>query len=209
MKRAAIKLNGSQVKKLLTKAVDGIYIRRGFCGILTDYFKKFEITDDELKVSADDFVTLTIPIDGSDQYINYAVSGEDVESNEEWEGSTYFDYKFYIEGYVICFNVEEKRKILKWKQFKELTDVGNLGIFEVRNMDICSVYLDIDDCTIAVNSREIEINSNKVNAIIDRTIIDAIYNDSEDANEIRYRLEFNNGMSDMIIEVEYGQRSIR
>ena len=209
MRGTVIKLTGSQVKELLAKSVDGIYIGRGFGEILTDYFKKFEITDDGLKISVDDFVTLTIPIDESEQLINYAISGEDIESDEEWEGSTYFDYKFCIAGYTICFSVEEKSKVLTWEQFKELTDVGISRTFGVTSMDIYSVYLDIDDCTIAVNDREIEINSNNVNAIIDRDIIDAIYNDSSDANEINYRLEFDNGMSDMIIEVKYGQRLIR
>lgn len=209
MRGKVIKLTGSQVKELLAKSVDGIYIGRGFGEILTDYFKKFEITDDGLKISVDDFVTLTIPIDESEQLINYAISGEDIESDEEWEGSTYFDYKFCIVGYTICFSVEEKSKIITWEQFKELTDVGITRAFRVTNMDICSVYLDIGDCTIAVNDREIEINTNNVNAIIERDIIDSIYNDSSDANEIIYRLEFNNGMSDMVIGVGYGQRLIR
>ena len=62
MRGTVIKLTGSQVKELLAKSVDGIYIGRGFGEILTDYFKKFEITDDGLKISVDDFVTLTIPI---------------------------------------------------------------------------------------------------------------------------------------------------
>lgn len=203
------KLTGTQVKELLTKAVGGIYVNRGFGEILTDYFKKFEITDDGLKLNTDDFITLTIPIDESEQHINYAISGEDIEADEEWEGSTYFDYKLCIAGYTICFSVENKGKVLTWEQFKELTDFGNYGVFEVRSMDTCSVYLDIDHCTLAVNDREIEINSNNVNSIIDRDIIDAIYNDSEDANEVSYRLEFNNGMSDMNIEVEYRHRLIR
>lgn len=206
MNKTATKFTGKQVKELLAKAVGGIYINRGFSDILTDYFRKVEITDDGLKLCPDNMITVIIPIDESEQYINYAVSGEDDETDEEWEGSTYFDYKLCIAGYTICFSVEDKGNMLTLEQLKELTDVGIYRAFEVKNMDTCSVYMDISDCTIAVNNREIEINSDKVNAIIDMDIIDGIYNDSSDADNVCYRLEFDNGMSDMTIEVGYRQR---
>lgn len=209
MSNKLVKVTGKQVKELLAKSVGGIYVSRGFDEILTDYFEKYGITDKGLEINTNDSITLTIPIDEAEQHINYAIGGEDLETDEEWEGSTYFDYKFCIGGYTVCFNVEEKGTELTLEQFKELVDIGNYTIFEVRSMDTCSVYLDIDDCTIAVNDKEIEINSSNLNAIIDMDIIDAIYNDSADAKEVSYRLEFNNGMSDMIVEIKYGCRLFR
>ena len=35
---------------------------------------------------------------------------------------------------------------------------------------------------------------------IDKSIVDAIYNDSSEAEDVCFRIEFNNGMSDMTIE---------
>lgn len=209
MSKKAVKVTGTQMKELMAKAVGGIYVSRGFDGILTDYFEKYGITDKGLEINANDFITLTIPIDEAELHINYAVSGEDSETDEEWEGSTYFDYKFCIGGYTVCFNIEDKGTELTLEQFKELVDIGDYAIFEARSVDTCSVYLDINDCTIAVNDKEIEINSSNVNAIIDMDIIDAIYNDSADAEEVSYRLEFNNGMSDIVIEIKYGCRLFR
>lgn len=152
---------------------------------------------------------MTIPIDETEQHTNYAIGGEDLETDEEWEGSKYFGYKFYIGGYTICFNTEDKETEITWEQFKELVDIGNQRTFEARNVDTCSIYIDVDECTIAVNDREIEINSCKVNMIIDMDIVEAIYNDSVEAEEISYRIEFNNGMSDMDIEIEFGRRLFR
>lgn len=209
MSSKAVKVTGTQVKELLGKAVGGIYVSRGFDEILTDYFGEIEITGEGLKIFAPGSITMTIPIDESEQHINYAIGGEDLEDDEEWEGSKYFDYKFCIGGYTVCFNTEDKETEITWEQFKELADVGIHGIFEARNVDMCSIYLDVNECTIAVNDREIEINSSKVNMIIDMDIVESIYNDSVDAEEISYRIEFNNGMSDMEIEIEYGHRLFR
>lgn len=209
MTKEATKVTGTQVKELLAKAVGGIYTNRGFNEILTDFFENIGITEKGLEIDVNGSVTLIIPINEEEQYINYAIGGEDLETDEEWEGSTYFDFKFCIGGYTICFNTEDKETELTWEQFKELTDIGNYGIFEARNMDTCSIYLDINDCTIAVNDREIEINSSNVNTIIDMGIVAAIYNDSLDVEEISYRIEFCNGMSDLVIEIGYRHRLFR
>lgn len=209
MNREAQKILGTQVKELLSKAVGGIYVGRCMDEVVTNIFEEYKVTGEGLEISVDKFINVRIPVDESEQYINYAISGEDLESDEEWEGSKYFDYKFCIANYVVCFNVEDKGAELTWEQFKELSDVGTYRRFEVRSIDTCSIYIDISDCTIAVNDREIEINAIGTNTIIDRDIVDAIYNDSVDAKDICYRLEFNNGMSDMCIEVEYAHRLFR
>ena len=65
----------------------------------------------------------------------------------------------------------------------------------------------MNDCTIDVNDREIEINRKGTNTIIDMDIIDGIYNDTNEYEDIYYRFEFNNGMSDMEIEVEYREKA--
>ena len=199
-------VTGVEVKSLLLKAVGGVYISRGFNKILTDYYEKYLITEKELEIKENNTIILTIPIDETKQYINYAVGGEDLEIGAEWEDSTYFSYKFYIGGYMVCFNRREKETTLTWAQFQELIDNRDDAIFEVKSKKACAFYVAVDNCTIDVNNREIEINSNQVNVIIDRDIIGTIYNDSSSAMGICYRLRFNNGMSEIVISIETGQR---
>lgn len=86
---------------------------------------------------------LNIPISDDGEFINYAVDGKDgneVEESlqEEWEGSSYFNYKFEIVGYILCVNTEDKGKTLTWEQVKEFTDSKN-GIFEIRSVDTGSL----------------------------------------------------------------------
>ena len=210
MTNEAVKVTGTQVKELLAKAVGGFYLNKHCCySVTTDFLPKkvCTITDEGLRIEVDGVTTVNLPIEVDKQYINYAIGGvgsesDDPDLEEEWEGSTYFDYNFDIYGYNICFNVTDKGTELTWEQFKELTDSGNFGIFEARNVDTCSVYIDMNHCTIAVKENEIEIN-NDTNMIIDMDIVDCIYNDSVEDEDICYRLEFNNGMSDMEIEVKY------
>lgn len=213
MNKEAVKVTGTQVKELLAKAVGGIYIKKSFChNAITDYLseKSYTITDEGLKIKVNEVTTVNLPIETDNQYINYAIGGvgsesDDPDLEEEWEDSTYFDYIFNIYGYDICFNVTDKGTELTWEQFKELTDSGNYGIFEARNVDTCSIYISMNYCTIDVDEREIEIN-NSTNMIIDMDIIDGIYNDSAQDGDICYRFEFNNGTSDMEIEVAYGKK---
>lgn len=158
-------------------------------------------------------LTLNIPIPDDKDFTNYAVEGKDgkeVEESlqDEWEGSSYFNYKFKIAGYILCFNTEDKGKTLTWEQFKEITDSPN-GIFEIRSVDTGSLYININNCTIAVSDREIEINSKRINTIFDRSIIETIYNDSIGSEDITYRFEFNNGMSEIEIEPEYRVRKFQ
>ena len=215
MTNKAVKVTGTQVKELLAKVVEGIYLSKNNCyNAVTDFFPKrgLVLTDEGLKIEVDNVVTVNLPIEAEHQYINYAIGGVGTESDdpdleEEWEDSTYFDYNFNLCGYTICFNTTDKGTELTWEQFKELTDSGNYGIFEVRNVDTCSVYINMNDCTIDVNDREIEINREGTNTIIDMDIIDSIYNNSNEYGDIYYRFEFNNGMSDMEIEVEYREKA--
>ena len=217
MTSKAVKVTGTQVKELLAKAVDGIYLSKSsWHNAITDFFpkKNLSITEEGLKIEVDSVTTVNLPIEADHQYINYAIGGvgsetDDPDLEEEWEGSTYFDYNFNICGYTICFNTTDKGTELTWEQFKELTNAGNYGIFEVKNVDTCSVYISMHDCTIDVNEREIEINRDGTNTIIDMDIIDSIYNDSIEYGDIYYRFEFNNGMSDMEIEVEYRKRAFQ
>ena len=217
MTNKAVKVTGTQVKELLAKVVEGIYLSKNNCyNAVTDFFPKrgLVLTDEGLKIEVDNVVTVNLPIEAEHQYINYAIGGVGTESDdpdleEEWEDSTSFDYNFNLCGYTICFNTTDKGTELTWEQFKELTDSGNYGIFEVRNVDTCSVYINMDDCTIDVNDREIEINREGTNTIIDMDIIDSIYNNSNEYGDIYYRFEFNNGMSDMEIEVEYIRRAFQ
>lgn len=216
MTNKAVKVTGTQVKELLAKAVEIYLSKNNYYNVMTDFFpkKSFVLTDEGLKIEVDNVVTVNLPIEAEHQYINYAIGGVGTESDdpdleEEWESSTYFDYNFNLCGYTICFNITDKGTELTWEQFKELTDSGNYGIFEVRNVDIGSVYISMDDCTIDVNDREIEINREGTNTIIDMDIIDCIYNDSGEYKDIYYRFEFNNGMSDMEIEVEYIKKAFQ
>lgn len=199
MTKEAVKVLGTQLKVLLTRAVGGIYTSKGFQGLLTGYYEKYHITEKALEIEKNDTTVLVITIDETKQYINYAVAGEDFETKEIWEGSTFFDYQFYLDGYKICFNVVEKGTRLTWVQFQELTNSKENAIFEVRSKDTSAFYLAVNNCTIDVTDREIEINSNRVNVIIDRDIIDAMYNDSPSTSRICYRLKFNNGMPDISI----------
>lgn len=215
MTSKAVKVTGTQVKELLAKAVGGIYLNKNICcNAMTDFFpkKSFALTDEGLKIEVDSVITVNLPIEAKHQYINYAIGGVGTESDdpdleEEWEDSSYFDYNFNLCGYTICFNATDKGTELTWEQFKELTDSGNYGIFEVKNVDSGSVYIDMDNCTIDVNEREIEINRDGTNTIIDMDVIDGIYNDSSEYEDIYYRFEFNNGMSDMEIEVKYREKA--
>lgn len=202
MTKEAVKVLGTQLKTLLERAVGGIYTSKEFQGIVTDYYEKYRVTEKALEIKRKDATALVIIIDETKQYINYAISGEDFETKEAWEGSTFFDYQFYLDGYMICFSVVEKGTRLTWAQFQELTSSKDNAFFEVRSKDTSAFYLAVDNCTIDMNDREIEINSNKVNVIIDRDIIDALYNDSTSVFRICYRLKFNNGMPDIFINIE-------
>lgn len=206
-------MTGKQVKELLKKAIGGIYFEKNYENAITDIIKEYTITENGLMVDFKNCLTLNIPIPDDKDFTNYAVEGKDgneVEEalQEEWEGSIYFDYKFEIMGHILCFNTEDKGKTLTWEQFKEVTDSRN-DIFQIRSVDTGSLYMDINNCTIEVRDREIEINSKGVNTIFDRSIIETIYNDSIGSEDITYRIEFNNGMSEIEIEPEYRVRKFQ
>ena len=146
------------------------------------------------------------------EYFNYAVGcnvseTEDCEDMpyEEWESSSYFDYKFEIANYMICFNVTEKDRKLSWEQFKELAANEQYVNYTVQNIDGGSIYIDMNHCDVHFTDTDdsyFTICSLFANVEIDKEIVDSIYNDAADSERICYRLEFNNGMSDMTIEPE-------
>lgn len=195
---------GKQVQELLGKATGGIYLVDTFweetpVNILRD----FSIVEDSIVFDFKNHLTLNLPI-SDDEYVNYAVAGED--DNEEalwevWEGSIYFDYRFEISDYTLCFNVSDKGNQLSRKQFKELVD-NEHGIFRITSQDGGSVYLSINDCAISVKDNEIQMLSGGKEVTFDNMIISAIYNDSTELGSVVYRLEFNNGMPDLVIEPE-------
>lgn len=193
---------GTQVKELLGKVVGGIYLV-GFWEVTTDLLKDFSIVEDSIVFDLKNHLTLNLPI-SDDEYVNYAIAGEDdseVALWEVWEGSTYFDYCFEISDYTLCFNITDKGNRLSRKQLKELVDTDH-GIFRITSQDGGSVYLNIDNCTISVKDNEIEMLSGGKEVTFDNNIISAIYNDSAELGSVVYRIEFNNGMSDLVIEPE-------
>ena len=199
---------GTQVKELLAKAVGGIYISRHF-DVMTDYFNKFTVTNDGLEIVVDKMLTAKIPIQDNEEFVNFSISGENFTEDEahyeEWEGSSYFEYKFEIANYMVAFNLEEKGKVLTWKQFKELATNERCVNYTVQNIDGGSMYVDMNQCNIHfldVDDSYFEVRSLYASMEIDKSIVDAIYNDSSEAEEVCFRIEFNNGMSDMTIEPE-------
>lgn len=196
---------GTQVKELLAKAVGGIYISRHF-DVMTDYFNKFEITDSGLEISVNKVITAKIPIQDNEEYVNFAIGRECFDDDapyEEWESSSYFEYKFEIANYMVAFNLEEKGNVLTWEQFKELATNEKYVNYTVQNIDGGSMYVDMNQCNIHfldVDDSYFEVCSLYASMEIDKSIVDAIYNDSSETEDVCFRIEFNNGMSDMTIE---------
>lgn len=216
MTNKVVKVTGAQVKDLLTKAVGGIYVSRHF-DVMTDFYKKYAVTDNGLEIAVKDMLTAKVPIQSEAEYINFAVGcdiseSEDTEDTvyEEWESSTYFEYKFEISNLMICFNVTEKDHSLTWEQFRELVTNERCVNYTVRSIDGGSLYVDVNHCNIDfsdMNDSYFSIGSPlSTNIEIDKEIVTAIYNDATETEEICYRIEFNNGLSDMTIEVEKGSR---
>lgn len=210
MTNKAVKLTGVQVKDLLTKAVDGIYLSRKF-EVMTDFYNKFSITNDGLEITVNDMLTAKIPIQDDAEYINFAVGCDLSESEnediiyEEWESSTYFGYKFEIANIMISFNVTTVNDCnLTWEQFRELVTNEKYISFEVQNVD-GGLYIDMNHANIYflnVDDTYFNICSPYADIEIDKEIVAAIYNDTTTLKKVYYRIEFNNGMSDLAIEIE-------
>lgn len=216
MTNKVVKLTGTQVKDLLAKAVGGIYVSRHF-DVMTDFYKKFAVTDNGLEIAVNDMLTAKIPIQNEAEYINYAVGCDISDSKdsedtvyEEWESSTYFEYKFEIANLMFCFNVIEEDYSLTWEQFRELVTNEKCIDYMVRSIDGGSLYVDMNHCNIDfsdVDDSYFNIYSPlSTNIEVDKEIVTAIYNDATESEEICYRIEFNNGLSDMTIEVEKDSR---
>ena len=106
---------------------------------------------------------------------------------------------------MICFNVAEKDRRLTWEQFKELAANEQYVHYTVQNIDSGSMYIDMNHCDVDfsdVDDSCFTVCSLFASVEIDKEIVNAIYNDAIDSERICYRLEFNNGMTDMIIEPE-------
>ncbi len=216
MTNKAVKMTGAQVKDLLTKAVGGIYVSRYF-DVMTDFYKKFVVTDYGLEIAVKDMLTAKIPIQSEAEYINFAIGcdiSECMDSEdtvyEEWESSTYFEYKFEIANLMICFNVTENDHSLTWEQFRELVTNERCVNYAVRSIDGGSLYVDVNHCNIDFSDMDdsyFNIGSPlSTNIEVDKEIVTAIYNTASDVEEICYQIEFNNGLSDMTIEVEKNSR---
>jgi hypothetical protein len=216
MTNKAVKMTGAQVKDLLTRAVGGIYVSRYF-DVMTDFYKKYSVTDNGLEIAVNDMLTVKIPIQSEAEYINFAIGcdiSECMDSEdtvyEEWESSTYFEYKFEIANLMICFNVTEEDHSLTWEQFRELVANEKYVNYTVRSIDGGSLYVDVNHCNIDfsdIDDSYFSIGSPlSTNIEVDKEIVTAIYNTATDVEEICYQIEFNNGLSDMTIEVEKDSR---
>lgn len=214
MNKTATKLTGTQVKELLAKAIDGIYISRYF-DVMTDFYNKFRVTDEGLEISVNKMLTATIPIQENAEYINFAVGCDNSETPEddcvyeEWDDSSYFGYKFEISNYMICFNTakpdDRDDDSLTWEQFKELVANEKYVKYSVQNIDGGSLFVDMSKCSIHFDDSDnsyFEVYSLYASMEIDKSIVEAIYNDSTESESVCYRIEFSNGMSDMTIEPE-------
>lgn len=200
MSREAQKFLGTQVKELLSKAVGGIYVGR-VCNTMTGYYDKFKITDDGLEITVNDLLTAKIPIPEEQEFINYSIAGET--EDEEWDGSTFFEYEFEICNYTIGFNLTKIEDTLTWEQFKELVVDGNIT-YKVCSIDGYLLYVDMNNCLVRLDKTfdNIEISSLYASIEISKNLVDKIYNDSPESGSVCYRIEFNNGMSDITIEPE-------
>lgn len=214
MNKTATRLSGKQVKELLAKAVGGIYISRYF-DVMTDFYSNYRITDNGLEISVDKMITAMIPIQEDTNYINFAVRCDNSEVNEEeqtyeeWEESSYFSYKFEIENYMVCFNTEipdcRSDNTLTWEQFRELVANEKYVKYSVQNIDGGSLYVNMNQCNVSFDDPDdtyFEVYSLYASVEIDKSIVEAIYNDSTESGNVCYRIEFSNGMSDMTIEPE-------
>lgn len=210
MGNKAVKVTGAQVKGLLAKVVGGIYLSRYF-NVITDFYNKFAVTDDGLEITINDMLTAKIPIPNDTEYFNYAVGCDISESEdsenmpyEEWESSTYFDYKFEIANNMICFNITEQDRKLTWEQFRELAANEQYVRFTVQNIDGGSICVDMSHCEIDFTDVEdsyFTVYSLFASMEIDKGIVEAVYNNATETGNICYQISFNNGMTDMTIEL--------
>lgn len=97
-------MTGKQVKELLEQVIGGIYFVNGLYNVVTDVLHEYTVTKEGLMSNFGKCLTLNIPISDEEIFTNYAIEGADGEEVEEamqqeWDGSTYFDYKFEISGY--------------------------------------------------------------------------------------------------------------
>lgn len=200
MSKEAQKFLGTQVKELLSKAVGGIYISR-HSDVMTDFYNKFKVTDAGLEITVNNLLTAKLPIVEDQEFINYSVLGET--EDEEWDGSTYFDYKFEIGNYTVAFNVAENKNTLTWEQFIELACNNNYVNYSVSSIDGGSLSVDMNHSVIHFNDTNdsyFEVCSLYASIEVDKAIVDTIYNDTSESETVCYRIEFNNGMPDITIE---------
>ena len=200
MSKDAQKFLGTQVKELLAKAVSGIYISR-YSDVMTNFYNKFKVTDVGLEITVNNLLTAKLPIAEDQEFINYSVLGET--EDEEWDGSTYFDYKFEVGNYTVAFNVAENKNTLTWEQFRELACNNNYVNYSVSSIDGGSLSVDMNHSVIHfkdTNDSYFEVRSLYASIEIDKAIVDTIYNDTSESETVCYRIEFNNSMPDITIE---------
>ena len=77
--------------------------------------------------------------------------------------------------------------------------------YSVQNIDGGSVYIDMNHCEILFSDTDdsyFGIYASNAGIEIDKSVVESIYNDSIESEDVCYRIVFNNGMSDMNIVPE-------
>lgn len=209
MSKTAQVFTGKEVKELLEKAVDGIYISEMMnkSDIMT-VFGNFCTDEKGLDIQIGKYATANIPISEEKAYINYATEGET--DNDKWNSSTYFDYCFELsdfEGCRVSFNVTEK-PMLTMEQFEELIATNKYGIFRAESSECGTPIIVMNRCRVDIREEEITLSSGACEVILHKNNIKGIYNESVANGTMYYRIEFNNSMPELVIELENNNRAL-
>lgn len=200
---------GKEVKKLLEKAVDGIYISEDMnVNDIMTVFGNFCTDEKGLDIQIGRYATANIPISEEKTYINYAIAGKT--DNEEWKGSTYFDYCFKLsefEGCKVSFSVTEK-PTLTMEQFEELIATNKYGIFRAESIEGGTPIIVMNRCTVEICEEEVILTSGQSEVMLNKSNIKAIHNESVANGTMYYRIEFNNSMPELVIELENNNRAL-
>lgn len=206
-------VTGEELKKLLQKAVGGIY----FGQFTNEFFRRYQVTEGALVLNYDNYTAITIPISDEEKYINYAIAGVDCDADgngDEWEGSTYFEYRMIISGMHISFNAVEKSKELSLEQFREFVfhnePLSVPTTYSVESVDSGSITIDMSDCIFSFNSGAIYFSElgSRSQLTIDEDIICSITNETLEDDVVSFEISFNNGMAALKIEPERNYREL-
>lgn len=195
---------GKEVKELLEKAVDGIYIsKETYIDDVMTIFINFCTTDKGIDIQTGKYSSAIIPIPEEKMYINYAVNGKT--NDKEWKDSTYFDYCFELDEYDGCrisFCTSEKH-LLTWEQFEELVATNKCGMFRAESIDGGTPVIVMNRCGVIVEKEEMTLSGDDCEIILRKDNIKGIYNESSSNGTMWYRIEFNNSLPEIVIELEH------